>query len=106
MRSCLCSMQEFFLTKSRTSKKGKSSNLKFCHKDRRNRCEQQWNEHCVSAEGVAKRRIKAHAKVCNYLKIDPLIDLESEEHYYKGSERTNASKDEKTDKRKTSSELK
>ena len=70
-------MQELFLAKSRTSKKRKSSNLKFRHKDRRNRCEQQWKEHHMSAEGVAMSRIKAHSKACNYLKIETLIDLES-----------------------------
>ena len=60
----------------------------------------------MSAEGVATSRIKAHAKACNCLKIEPLVDLESEDYYHKGSERTNTSKDDKTDKRKTSSELK
>ena len=52
-----------FLQKVGLVKKGKSSNLKFRHKDRRNRCEQQWNEHHASVEGVTASRIEAHAKV-------------------------------------------
>ena len=38
--------------------------------------------------------------------MEPLVDLEREEHFYKGSERTNANKDNKTGKRKIISELK
>ena len=40
------------------------------------------------------------------MKFDPAIDLKSEYYHHKVSERTNTSKDNKTDKIKTSSELK
>ena len=40
------------------------------------------------------------------MKIETIIDLESEYYCHKGSEITNSSKDDKTDKRKTGSELK
>ena len=38
----------------------------------------------ASAEGVTISRIKAHAKSCNYLKIEPLVDLKTEDYCHKG----------------------
>ena len=67
------------------SKRGRIQKSNHCNKARQNRCEQRWSNEHISCQNCSQSRLRTHYRACNFISIEPKVDIEFSQCYCKSA---------------------